>query len=399
MFGRIRRNFLLVSLFSVFVVLFVLLGSINISNYFNMASGCDEVVGMILDNDGTFPDGKRHDPDSRPELPFQTRYFDVTFTPEGAVYKVALEHIAITQETAVQISLEVYGNGYERGFVENYRYGHKTLDDGNELYVFMDSFEALDDFYVFMRYSILFGSIGFALVAILLFFLSGRVLSPVKESFEKQKRFITDAGHELKTPLSIISADTEIIEMQSGSTEWTSSIKEQAARLANMTEKLVLMAKMDEGKPLVMSSVDISASLEEATKAFAPLAETKKMEIDYQGKPGLNISANPDSLEQIWGLLLDNAIKYSDGKTIKVRLFEEGKFVKAEFSNHCSDISEESLQHVFERFYRNDASRNSSTGGHGIGLSLAEAIMNAHKGKIKASYDEGMVTFSLSFPK
>lgn len=227
-----------------------------------------------------------------------------------------------------------------------------------------------------------------------------KAIRPVIESMEKQKQFITDAGHELKTPIAIISANTEVIEMCSGESEWTESIHHQTERLTSLVTQLLTLAKMDEGGgQLELKEWNASETIIEAVQSFEAPAVTKQITLQTDIAKELRMEGDAARIHQLVSLLVDNAVKYTpEGGKIHIFWRKNGK--KAEFSvqNTCDTLPEGDLNRLFDRFYRADVSRARESGGYGIGLSVAAAIVKAHKGKITAEWTRDGIYFKAVFP-
>ena len=193
------------------------------------------------------------------------------------------------------------------------------------------------------------------------------------------------------TPLAIIDANAEVIEMIDGENEWTQSIRKQIKRLTALTEKLVYLSRMDEdGYKMQMESFDISQAAEDMTELFKTSSKARGITLKAETEEGLNYYGNEASIRQLISIMLDNALKYTDENgVIEVKLKAAGKNRILTFYNTVEEIEKGKLDFLFERFYRLDKSRNSETGGHGIGLSVAKAIAEAHGGKISAESTDG----------
>lgn len=230
--------------------------------------------------------------------------------------------------------------------------------------------------------------------------LSARIVKPFSENYEKQKQFITDAGHELKTPLTIIDADAEILEMDIGENEWLRDIQAQTERLALLTNNLITLSRIEEQPKTEKISFPISDIIEEGVEAFQTLARTHNLSLSAQIQPMLSMIGDEKSMRQLITIFLDNAIKYTnDGGCIEVTLKKQKNSIILSIFNTTDYLPKEDLKHIFDRFYRADKSRNSSTGGHGLGLSIAAASVSAHKGKISATtQDEKSLLITGSFP-
>lgn len=237
---------------------------------------------------------------------------------------------------------------------------------------------------------------------ILLLLLSKRIVRPVAESYEKQKQFITDAGHELKTPLTIIGADADLAEMEWGENQWIQDIRRQTQRLTELTQDLIYLSRMEE-EGLSLQSIDFPLSdvAEEMAHSFLPLAQNQGKRLEIAVQPMLSFRGDEKSIRQLCSILLDNALKYSpqEGELL-FRLEKQGKNILLSVSNTTSQpIKKEELCHLFDRFYRTDPSRNSLIGGYGLGLSIARSIVTAHKGKIRAeSPQESVLTIQVTLP-
>ncbi|MCI6957920.1 MAG: ATP-binding protein [Clostridiales bacterium] len=217
---------------------------------------------------------------------------------------------------------------------------------------------------------------------------SGRIVRPFAESYEKQKRFITDAGHEIKTPLTVLQADADILEMELGSNEWLSDMQGQIKHLSALTNDLVSLARMEEGETsLHLLEIPVSDVISEAAESFRSLAQAQGKTLAVRVEPMLSMAADEKSIRQLIGILLDNALKYSpEGSEITLNFSKQARQLKLTVTNTSSaPLPGENPDILFERFYRVDSSRNSQTGGHGIGLSIAKAIVTAHGGKIHAA--------------
>ena len=221
--------------------------------------------------------------------------------------------------------------------------------------------------------------------------LSKRAIKPIADSYEKQKHFITDAGHELKTPLTVISASADVLEMTQGENEWTQSIRNQVVRLTELTNSLVSLARMDEhDSKLLMTDFSISDAVTESLEPFSRLASQQGKHVEMNIQKNISFDGNEESIRKLVGILIDNAIKYSGEKgEIAVTLKSVSRGPMLQMKNSVDEISKGNHDELFERFYRGDASRSSEIGGYGIGLSIAKAIVCAHKGKITARSEDG----------
>lgn len=388
MIKKLQIKFILLTMFSLLLVLLLIVGSINFVNYRRVVTDADSLLTMLMENDGKFPKfnephGAALKPMQSPELQYESRYFSVLLQADGAVVRVDTGKIsAVDTETAIDYAQSALGS--ERGFEDEYRYLSRETDEGIFV-VFLYCGRSLDTFRSFLLTSGAVSLLGLLAVLLLMLVFSGRIIKPVSESYEKQKRFITDAGHEIKTPLTVIDADAEVLESEIGENEWLADIQKQTKRLAELTNSLISLSRMEEAaiQQIVFPLSDV---VSETAQSFQALALTQEKQFEIQVEPLLSFCGDEKALRQLVSILLDNALKYSTehGK-IALSLEKQGRNLRLRVKNDCAALTKENLAHLFDRFYRTDASRNSQTGGYGVGLSIAKAIVEAHKGKITAS--------------
>lgn len=339
--------------------------------------------------------GARRDRDSvrSKEMPYESRYFTVTVNSAGDVLSVDTGKVAaVDMEQAVAYAEAALASGKTRGFADDYRYLVSDTD-GGRLVLFLDCGRSLTTWRSFLIASLCVAAGGLAAVFLLILAFSGRVVRPVAESYEKQKRFITDAGHEIKTPLAIIEADAEVLEMElDGESEWLQDIRAQTRRLADLTNDLVYLSRMEERQDSAqLVDFPLSDVVEETAQSFRSRAMQKRQTFTERIEPMLTLRGDEKAVRQLTGILLDNAVKYApEGGVIELTLARQGRGAALTVWNTTETaIPRESLDRLFDRFYRTDPSRSSATGGHGIGLSIARAIVNAHRGKISAESADG----------
>lgn len=407
MIRKLRIKLILTSMLSLLFVLSVIFGTVGIINYRNILSDADSILSILAENDGSFPEmglsGKElHKREQRfsPELPYETRFFSVTFAENGTVHSVNIGKIAaVDTASAISYAQSVAESGRTRGFTGNYRYMVYTA--GEETYIiFLDCGREMGSFRRFLWTSAGVSALGLLAVLILVVFFSGRIVKPFSRNYEKQKQFITDAGHELKTPLTIIDADAEVLNMDMGENEWIRDIQIQTKRLAQLTNSLIQLSRMDEQPEAEKIEFPLSDLMEETAETFQRLAQTQNKTLLSRIQPMISMYGDQNAIRQLATILLDNAIKYSDeGGRIEFTLEKQKKLIRLCVFNTAQWVPRESLERLFDRFYRGDPSRNSSTGGYGLGLSIASAIVAAHRGKITAStQDEKSLSLVVTFP-
>lgn len=397
MIKKLRIKLILVSMLSLLAVLLAIVGGINLMNVHRMIGEADGVLDILAENDGRLPMQEEFaEPENgpeyaSPEVPYESRYFYVLLDEEAGVIATNIEKIAaVDQETAVEYAQAALDRGADRGFVGEYRYTVQEEDSGIRI-SFLDCGRRIGMCRVFALNSLWISLLGMLAVFLLMMLASGRIIKPVSDSYEKQKQFITDAGHEIKTPLAIIDADAGLIEMENGPNEWLRDIQTQVRRLTGLTNDLIYLARTEEAQGRQeMLDFPLSDMVEEQICSFQALAIQNNRKFVSHIQPMLTLHGDEKMISQLVSILLDNAVKYSDaGGEIRVMLEKQGRTVHLSVFNTVESISPQELEHLFDRFYRTDRSRNSKTGGYGIGLSIASAVAAAHKGKILASSRDG----------
>ena len=428
MVNKLRKKFVITAMLSLLAILLVMIGVINAINISRTIRQADNLLFMLADNNGYFP-GMLDDPNGpvpgninppdRPrnpsipfqfemlnnnrdaEVPYQARYFWVKFSSDKSITEVNIQHTAtVTEDVAKDYATSALSRASQKGFYHTYRYSVVQKEDGSYLVLFLNiSSEVLNALTLLLQ-SVLVGVCALLAMFILVFLFSGKAVAPVVESLEKQKRFITDAGHELKTPLAVISANIDVLEIESGKSEWTESIRNQVKRMTELVKNLLTLSRMDEEKPnIAFNNVDLSQIVKDVSSSFEPVASSNNKTYRVNIEDDIHILGDKNTLTQLTSLLLDNAIKYSsDNGSISVNLTKE-KAITLKVSNTCDTIPSGNLDRLFDRFYRADSSRARETGGYGIGLSVARAITASHKGTIEAVREgNDTICFVVNFP-
>ena len=438
MISKLKRRFIILAMAALAILLAVIVAGMNIINYEKVVSDADERIEVIeenydrflnvpggsfmpqgdvieqddMDDDEDFDHDDMFDREDEPFFgrggekgPFMTRdeaeesrFFVATAGQDGEIQQVNVDRISSVDEgEARSYAKEALSSGKDEGFVGEFRYSVENDGPGMRI-TFLDCGRVLESFRDFLRYSILMSLAGLAVMFGVITFFAGRIVRPVAESYEKQKRFITDAGHEIKTPLAIIKANIDLMDMELDKKrvdkaelkENLGDINSQVDRLTDLTNDLVYLSRMEEGDSLVMTEVPLSDIVSETAASFGPLAEEQGKTIEAKIESMISVQGSTKELEKLLSIVLENAVKYSSDPKIGVSLKKEGKNAVLEVRNQTDgELTNEMLSHVFERFYRTDSSRNSATGGHGIGLSMASAIVKAHGGKISAHTSTG----------
>ena len=414
MLKKLQRRFVLIAMTALSFLLIVQLFAVNIVNIYQRDSELCETLEIIAENKGSMPDNFREPSENlggffKPfapiefniETPYSTRYFVVEMK-NNTVTKISTEHIAaVTDSMAYEYATHIYQTA-EPGFglLGVYRYYYS--DTGNsQIFVFIDAQKEFDSASNLITISIIVGIFTLIVILLPVTLFCKMAVRPVAQAIEKQKQFITDASHELKTPLAIISADAEVIELTGGESEWLTSIKNQTQRMSVLIKNLVNLSKLDEVKDSrKKEGFNISEAVSETVALFETKAKHDGKNLTVTTAPGLKFRGSQEEIIQLVSILCDNALKYSDAEgTISVSLYKSGKNICLDCFNTCDNIDPVTVSRLFDRFYRADASRSRETGGYGIGLSVAKAIAERHRGKIRAvNYGTTGITFKVTLP-
>lgn len=401
MIGTLQRKFVVTAMAAVTVLILFLLGAINVANIVIVGNQVDRTLRVVAEHEGgggevapprdlgsprPFMDAPKNDYDTV----MSSNFFVVRFDQSGAILSVDVSRTsAVTEEEAESLALEIYESGQSSGRTGRFRYllGQSPSDQGSVL-VFLD---ASGENLSYIRVLLLSGAVGLACwgaMLLLVIFLSRRAIRPIVENMERQKQFVTNAGHEIKTPLAIIQSNIEAMELYNGETKWSQNIKEQTVRLNGLMKDLLTLARMDEGAGQAeLTDVPLSGLTAEAVRSFSQPLESRGLTVRTDIQPEIHLRADPAQLEQLLSILLDNAVKYADqGGTVWVSLRREDKRVRLSVQNTCESLPAAPPEKLFDRFYRSDAARTQKSGGYGIGLAMARSIVAANRGTLRAEY-------------
>lgn len=417
MISKLRRQFILINMSFVTIILITVFAAICTASYHKARADTisslrrmsDEINRVQPPNGMTQPpknDNFRRRPDGMKNEP-RTPCFAVTIENSGNIVLNAAENITVDDEL-MNSAAEYVKNAHEdEGVISelNLRYLRKFTQKGEQI-VFADRTNETQTLK-----NVIITSLGAGLGGLLAFFaaslfLSGVAVKPVKTAWENQRRFVADASHELKTPITVILANMNILKANSDDTvgaqmKWIDNTGEEAARMKTLVDDMLFLAKGDAQKndtqPL---PVNLSELLMGCVLQFEPVAFERGVVIENSLTDNAAVMGDAARLKQLFGTLLDNACKYADEKTkITVSLSRESSWAVVRVTNFGAVIPEEDAAHIFERFYRSEKSRVRKTGGYGLGLAIAESITKSHGGKISAqSSSECGTTFTVRLP-
>ena len=404
MFKSLRRKFVATSVASVAVVIILMASTLNFINYYKMGQRVDDSLYEASKSSALvtiFSDGEEDmivTKNTASKTPNNNGFSIAKIDENKNVIRSYRDDVLIKGKDDLQkLVTDAVNESSTSGYVGTYRYLKVNNDAGN-LVLLLNTQRDLDSFHAFMRNSIIVSSIVILSVFILLVLISKKVIAPIQQSYQKQKQFITDASHELKTPLAIIRSNTDVLELENGDSKWTKNIQNQVDRLTSLVNSLVVFSRMEEKDTAEKVKFNLSESLHARIDDFEELASFQKKHIIADIDNNIYYRGEQQAIVQLMDILLENAIKYATKETnINVTLKKNKKYAMMKISNQAN-VKKGDLRKVFDRFYRLDESRNSTVKGYGIGLSMAKLIAEKHKEVIKAyAPEDGIFKIEVRF--
>ena len=402
----LKKRFIIFTMMAVTCLLLFIVLAINGLNWMMQERQTDMILETLVASDGLF-----QNMDFDPLPPFlpsldmdrmrASRFFIVSSDEDGNVVDINTDQISsIDTEAARSYALKVLESGRETGRADGYKYAVKQLGS-QQLIFFMDTSAQNENFFSVLFVSVAIAALCWVILLFIVLILSGKVVRPVLIGMEKQKQFITNAGHEMKTPLAIIQSNNDTMALIYGENKYNTHIRNQTKRLNALMSNLLTLAKLDEDIPLSTETVNISDVANELLPVYRDDAQNRGLHFNVQIEPDIVVQTNRDSFRQLLTILLDNALKYTaENGSIQFSLATDGRKIRIIEENTCDPSLEPDPERLFERFYRGDTARTQSkdTSGYGIGLSAARAICENSGGTLYAEYtSENSVRFVARF--
>lgn len=393
MFKKIRWKFVGLVSGITFLCLLVICAVLNSANYVSTSNRLIEQSDRAL--------AQRSDAPSEPNQGRDKEVAPHAFLVEikdGAYSFSSTEAFPYTSEELTSLADSVFSFSDSHGFIDYLFYS--KVDTKAALIDARSEKEGVQrTFWI----STLVSLAAFLVISASSYFFSALVVRPYEKLYESERRFLTDASHELKTPLAIINANLEVLDKEYPHSPWVSSSLEQGERMRGLINGMVSLNKIEESSgAIAMEDFDLAMDLNEAVESYASLALRKNVTFTTDIPDSLEYKGNEELMLKLFGILLDNACKYvNENGAIQVSLKQEKKRILLCFSNTVSSLNPEKLSHCFDRFYTFNEARNRAEGGYGIGLSIAKAVVNEHNGQIKAeaSKDGKKVSFLIVLKK
>ena len=391
---KLRFKFVGIAFLSIMLVTAIILGLTVLENFMIVDEQINQVLDIIESNNNLIVDV--HENYLSNESIYATRYFIATFK-DGQIDTLDLSKIATINEVeARKIAMNAFASNEKFGYNNFFKF-KKVQSEDIVQYIFLDVTLQLKNLKSMSEATIAIYMISMVVLFGALMSISGFVLKPISENIKKQKQFVTNAGHELKTPLAIITADIDVLELEVGEdNEWIQSIRNQTERLNQLIKSLLSLSRYDmENKDEPEITVfNVSELINEEINNFKPMAVNKTISFEKLTDGDILVKTEIDNIRQLLGLFLDNAIKYTpENKNIKISIRKAGRKLIMIFENNYDNSKKLNTKRIFERFYRGEKSHNKEIQGYGIGLSIVQSIVEKYNGHVKAVVDDDRIQF------
>ena len=413
MFKKSRRK-IVAAIMSILVLLWVgTLGIIYASSYFEMKSQNEQMLKahaemyvlpqsfeVMIPPNRPRPDGNHgFDPGFTESPMFQlSTFYTVAVSYDGDVIEIKNEPPTVhTDDDLKKLAEDIIKSGKSTGTESNLAF-YKADKGGYILVTFMDNTVVNENAMTLFRYTLIFGGVALVLFFFLSVYLARKIVNPLEESYQKQKQFISDAGHELKTPVSVVSANAELLSREIGDNQWLQNIQYENERMGMLVGQLLDLARTENVTPQ-MEHIDLSRLVAGEALPFESVAFEKGLVLNSNITNGIGVEGNGTQLKQIVSILIDNAIRHSKEQgEVYLSLTKENGYAKLSVVNKGDEIPAEQREQIFERFYRVDTARNGEDKHYGLGLAIAKAIATSHKGHIEVGCFNGFVEFKVQIP-
>ncbi|MBR3974509.1 MAG: HAMP domain-containing histidine kinase [Clostridia bacterium] len=325
-------------------------------------------------------------------------FYTVAVSYNGSILEIQNEPPTVhTDDELKDMALSIIKNNKISGTKNNLAF-YSTDKNGYILVTFMDNTIVNESAMTLFRYTLIFGSLALVLFFFLSVFLAKKIVDPLEESYSKQRQFISDAGHELKTPVSVVSANAELLSREVGDNPWLQNIQYENERMGKLVGQLLELSRTENVTPET-EEINLSRLVAGEALPFESVAFEKGLILNSDIAGNINVKGNGTQLKQLVSILLDNAIQHSSQPgEISISLTKEHSLAKLSVINSGDEIPSEHRDKIFERFYRMDTARNSDSGHYGLGLAIAKAITVSHKGHIEVLCFDGLVEFRVILP-
>lgn len=414
MFKKSRRK-IVAAIMSVLVLLWVgTLGVIYASSYFEMKKQNEKMLrahaeiyslspsmNSMTPSIGQMPGGSKRgfEPGFTDSPMFRLSiFYTVALSYDGDVIEIKNETPTVhTDEDLEKLAQKIVNSDKETGAENNLAF-YKADKGGYMLVAFMDNTVINKSAATLLRYTLIFGGAALLVFFFLSLFLAKKIVKPLEENHQKQKQFISDAGHELKTPVSVVSANAELLSREIGNNQWLANIQYENERMGVLVSQLLELARTESIAPQTRR-IDFSRLAGGEALPFESVAFEKGLVLSSNIASGITVEGNSAQLKQLVSILLDNALRHGAcNSRVCLNLTKEHGFAKLSVINEGDEIPKQQREQLFERFYRIDTARSGEDKHYGLGLAIAKAIVTSHKGHISVLCHDGLVEFRVQLP-
>lgn len=425
MIKKLQTKFIRIAVISLTVAMVLVVGIVNIANWISVRNELSDTLNLLTESEA-FPmpefrtEGEPSSESNEPGTEEQARrrfnpsrhvrnmmsessWFSGLLAEDGGVDKVLMDRMEnLSEEDAKELIREAAAQGRTEGMIRDYLYKIRETMNGNREVVMLSCETRLTAVRTIVLISAIACAGGILLAWALVTLFSRKAVDPIIRNIEQQKQFITNASHELKTPLTVIATNMELLQMETDDNPWVRSTLKQTATLRKLVDELVYLSRMEEERPVLeIETLDPGKLLEETAEPFVAMAEYSGRDMTVTAEKDLQMSGDRASIQRLMSTLLDNAVKYASDGPICAEIRGEGKSIILEVSNPVEEpLTKQQCEQLFDRFYRMDKSRSKEKkSGFGIGLAIASAIAEKHGGRISAAMDGNRLVFTCLLPK
>ena len=402
MIRALRKRFIFSAMAAFGILLMLLVAGVTAVSGLQMEGRVERFMDLILKEQQPALQSPGPGEDFVPRMPPMDNpiaYYDIRVDARGEIAEILEKGIWEPDPDAARShALQVIQSGEDEGRISGYRFRLQRAADGGARLILMDNSQQVRMLTDVLRITLLLSLACLALLFLILLPISGRVVRSYALHIEKQKQFITNAGHEIKTPVAILLSNVDAMELIQGESKWSRNIRSQTDRLNALLQRLLFMSRIDEkSMVLPMQMLDLNAIVETELETYAPILAERRLRLHCDAGRAMCLKGNREYLQQMIHMLLDNAVQYTNaGGEICISAEQKRRRVRLLFANSVDRLPDCAPENLFDRFYRGDSARTQSGGGYGIGLSAARAIAEMHQGSISAEYlGENQIRFAV----
>ena len=389
MIHKLRLKFIRIAMAALMAAVILVAAAINIMNWLNVRSEIGETISFLAESDGMISLEKANEwagkNKHRKNVLTQSVYFIGTTGQNGTLQVINQGRMeTINREEAESLLERAAHSGRESGFVDDYCFQQFTSRGNTTSWIFLNCESYLTASHNLLLFSTVICIAGILLSLLIVSLLSKKAVQPFIRNEQKQKRFITDASHELKAPLAVISANMDVLALKDQNNPWIDGTRNQVASMRTLVEDMVYLSRADEtDRPMELKDLNLKDIVLETAEPYQAMAEFQNKTFQCQAEKDIPVRGDESALHRVVSILCDNAVKYTpDGGTIHLRAYRDGRDAVIETENPpAQPLTEENCNRLFDRFYRADEARSrDKQNGYGIGLSIAQAVIERHDG-------------------